>query len=55
MNVATAVTVATVTSVKGDNVEVDLKYPVIALPGQNVAISRKILNRWRLIGSGIVH
>ncbi len=55
LNVATAVTVATVTSVKGDNVEVDLKYPVIALPGQNVAISRKILNRWRLIGSGIVH
>lgn len=55
LNVATAVTVATVTSVKGENIEVDLKYPVIALPGQNVAISRKILNRWRLIGSGIVH
>jgi translation initiation factor 2 subunit 3 len=55
LNVATAVTVATVTSVKGENVEVDLKYPVIALPGQNVAISRKILNRWRLIGSGTVH
>ncbi len=55
LNVATAVTVATVTSVKGENVEVDLKYPVIALPGQNVAISRKIMNRWRLIGSGTVH
>ncbi|MCL5680945.1 MAG: translation initiation factor IF-2 subunit gamma [Candidatus Thermoplasmatota archaeon] len=55
LNVATAVTVAVVTSVKGDIVEVELKYPVIALPGQNLAISRKILNRWRLIGSGIVH
>jgi translation initiation factor 2 gamma subunit (eIF-2gamma) len=35
--------------------EGDLRYPVIALPGQNVAISRKIQNRWRLIGSGTVN
>jgi translation initiation factor 2 subunit 3 len=54
LNVATAVTVAVVTQAKGDVMEADLKYPIIALPGQNVAISRKIQNRWRLIGSGIV-
>jgi len=54
ISVATAVTVATVTQSKGENVEADLKYPVIAIPGQNVAISRKILNRWRLIGTGTV-
>ncbi len=55
LNVATAVTVALVTHSKGDVMEGDLRYPVIALPGQNVAISRKIQNRWRLIGSGTVN
>ena len=55
LNVATAVTVALVTYSKGDVMEGDLRYPVIALPGQNVAISRKIQNRWRLIGSGTVN
>lgn len=54
LNVATAVTVAMVTQAKGDFMEADLRYPIIALPGQNVAISRKIQNRWRLIGSGTV-
>ena len=55
LNVATAVTVALVTHSKGDVMEGDLRYPVIELPGQNVAISRKIQNRWRLIGSGTVN
>ncbi len=55
LNVATAVTVALVTQSKGDVVEADLRYPIIAVPGQNVAISRKIQNRWRLIGSGTVN
>jgi len=55
LNVATSVTVATVTQAKGEIMEADLKYPIIALQGQNVAISRKIQNRWRLIGSGIVN
>ncbi|MEM4213154.1 MAG: translation initiation factor IF-2 subunit gamma, partial [Thermoplasmatales archaeon] len=54
LNVATAVTVGTVTQSKGDIIEVELKYPVISLPNQRVAISRKIQNRWRLIGSGTV-
>ncbi|MEM0130142.1 MAG: translation initiation factor IF-2 subunit gamma [Thermoplasmatales archaeon] len=54
LNVATAVTVGTVTQSKGDLIEVELKYPVISLPSQRVAISRKIQNRWRLIGSGTV-
>lgn len=54
LNVATAVTVGTVTQSKGENLEADLKYPVITLPGQNVAISRKVQNRWRLIGTGTV-
>jgi len=54
MNVATAVTVGTVSQSKGDIIDVELRYPVIAIPGQRVAISRKIHNRWRLIGSGTV-
>ena len=32
----------------------DLKIPVCILPGQRVAISRRISNKWRLIGYGIV-
>ena len=55
LNVATAVTVAVVTQAKGEAMEAELRYPVIVLPGQNVAISRKIQNRWRLIGSGTVN
>lgn len=54
LNVATAVTVGAVTQSKGEIMEADLRYPIIAVPGQNVAISRKIQNRWRLIGSGTV-
>jgi len=37
MNVATAVTVGTVSQSKGDIIDVELRYPVIAIPGQRVA------------------
>ena len=52
--VGTATTVGLVTSARGNQSEVTLKIPVCAEEGQRVAISRKIANKWRLIGYGIV-
>lgn len=54
LNVWTAVTVGVVSSSLSDRVEVKLRRPVAAQPGVRVAIGRRIGDRWRLIGSGIV-
>jgi len=54
LNVGTAATVGTVTSVRGDEIEVVLRRPVCAEEGARVAISRQISGRWRLIGYGII-
>ncbi|BAB60439.1 translation initiation factor eIF2 gamma subunit [Thermoplasma volcanium GSS1] len=52
--VATANTVGVVSNVKGTDIEVSLKYPVAAFNGMRVAIGRRVLNRWRLIGYGVI-
>jgi translation initiation factor 2 subunit 3 len=54
LNVGTATTVGVVTSARKDDVDVQLKLPVVAEPKQRVAISRRIGARWRLIGYGVV-
>ncbi|MBN1110226.1 MAG: translation initiation factor IF-2 subunit gamma [Methanomassiliicoccales archaeon] len=54
LSIGTATTVGLVTSARGDQSEVTLKIPVCAETGQRVAISRKIANKWRLIGYGVV-
>jgi translation initiation factor 2 subunit 3 len=54
LNVGTATTVGIVTSARKDDVDVQLKLPVIAEPSWRVAISRRIGARWRLIGYGVV-
>jgi translation initiation factor 2 subunit 3 len=54
LSVGTATTVGVVTSARNDSVDVNLKLPVCTEKGQRVAISRKISNKWRLIGYGIV-
>jgi translation initiation factor 2 subunit 3 len=53
LNIGTAASVGTVTSVRDGKMEVKLKKPVCLLPRSRVAISRRIAERWRLIGSGI--
>jgi translation initiation factor 2 subunit 3 len=53
LNVGTAVTLAVVTSARNGRVEASLKRPVCAAPGSRIAISRRIADRWRLIGSGL--
>jgi translation initiation factor 2 subunit 3 len=54
LSVGTATTVGVVKSARNNSAEVVLKIPVCILPGQRVAISRRISNKWRLIGYGIV-
>ncbi len=54
LSVGTATTVGVVKSARNGYAEVALKIPVCVLPGQRVAISRRISNKWRLIGYGIV-
>jgi translation initiation factor 2 subunit 3 len=54
LNVGTSVTSGVVTSVRDDLVEISLRRPVSAEPNMKVAISRKIMSGWRLIGYGVV-
>ncbi len=54
LNLGTASTLAVSTSVRGDVVELDLKKPVAIETGMRAAISRRIAERWRLIGSGVL-
>jgi len=54
LNLGTASTLAVATSVRGGVVEADLKKPVAVEIGMRAAISRRIAERWRLIGSGVL-
>jgi len=54
LNLGTASTQAAVTSARGDVIEVDLKKPVAVETGMRAALSRRIAERWRLIGSGVL-
>ena len=58
LTVGTAKTAGVVTSARevGDNeeAEVKLKLPISSSPGERIAISRQIENKWRLIGYGII-
>lgn len=54
LTVGTATTVGTVSSARAQLVDLKLKLPVCAKPGQRVAISRRVENRWRLIGHGTI-
>jgi len=53
VNIGTAAAIGNVTNVKDREIEVKLKKPVCLMPNSRVAISRRIAERWRLIGSGI--
>ena len=54
INVNASVTTGVVTMAKKDLVEVLLRVPVCIASGERLAISRKIKQRWRLIGHGII-
>lgn len=54
LNAGTAKTMGEVTNVSRDEMETQLSIPVCVLPGDRVALSRRIGGRWRLIGVGTV-
>ncbi|MFM7797221.1 MAG: translation initiation factor IF-2 subunit gamma, partial [Candidatus Nitrosotenuis sp.] len=54
LNIGTAPVLAKVAKVKSEKIEVQFKRPVCLFDNSNVALSRKIEDRWRLIGAGIV-
>ncbi|MCS6767942.1 MAG: translation initiation factor IF-2 subunit gamma [Candidatus Nitrosocaldus sp.] len=54
LNIGTAAVLATVRSVHDGRFTVRLKRPVCAIAKSRVAISRRIADRWRLIGAGII-
>ncbi len=53
LNIGTSASIGTVTNVRDGKIEVKLKKPVCLMPKSRVAVSRRIAERWRLIGSGI--
>ena len=52
INVDTNITVGTVDKVKGNEIELSLNIPIVALKGSNLGIARNINSHWRLIGWG---
>ena len=54
ISVGTATTVGVVTSARESLADMTLKIPVVAEPGQRVAVSRRIGGKWRLIGYGVL-
>ena len=52
LNIGTSAILGTVTNSKDGKVEIKLKKPVCLMPENRVAISRRIADRWRLIGVG---
>jgi translation initiation factor 2 subunit 3 len=55
LHVGAALTVGKVVSVADGKAATKLTRPVCAQVGSRVAISRKIVGRWRLIGYGMIH
>jgi len=54
LNIGTAPVLSKVEKVKSSIIEVQFRRPVCLFEKNNVAISRRIADRWRLIGAGIV-
>jgi len=50
----TAIRIGTVANISGDTIEVKLREPISTWRGARVAISRRVLGRWRLAGWGVV-
>ncbi len=54
LNIGTAPILGKVSQIKSKNVEMELRRPACIFESENVAISRRISDRWRLIGAGVV-
>ena len=54
INAGTAVTAGVVTSVSNDKATIDLRRPITVEQKSRLSISRRIGDRWRLIGAGVI-
>jgi translation initiation factor 2 subunit 3 len=54
LSIGTAPVLSKVTSVRGERVDIQFRRPVCLFEKGKVAISRRIQERWRLIGAGVV-
>ena len=54
VNIGTAPLLGKIIKIKSEITEIELRRPACIFEGQNVALSRRIDERWRLIGAGIV-
>jgi translation initiation factor 2 subunit 3 len=54
VNIGTAATLGTVMNVRNKRAEIRLRKPICKIDKSRIAISRRIADRWRLIGSGII-
>lgn len=54
LSIGTSPALCKVLKAKSENIEVEFRRPVCLFEGGSVAISRRISDRWRLIGAGIV-
>jgi translation initiation factor 2 subunit 3 len=54
INVGTARTIGTIKSIKKKVAEIDLRLPVCAASGDRAVLSRRVAERWRLVGTGTV-
>ena len=54
LSIGTMITVGVVKSARKDEVEMYLKLPVCPIPDEKIAIGRRIGNKWRLIGYGVI-
>jgi len=54
VNIGTAPILSKVSKVKSNKIEIQFKRPVCVFERGNIAISRRIAERWRLIGAGVV-
>ena len=50
----TSISVGRVTKAKGNEVEMNLRIPIVVIPGSKVGIARNLQGHWRLIGWGEV-
>lgn len=52
LNINTAITVGQVIRIKGNELELSLRIPIVPFKQENVGIARMVDNHWRLIGFG---
>ena len=52
LSVNTSITVGIVTKIKGNELDLVLKIPIVPLAGSNIGVARNLSGHWRLIGWG---